>query len=121
MTLYVVFRTATSEVDTPTYNVIGDIHLYDVVQMKEQPMTYTSFIPTAPAEETQSPPTRESVAEPKVGGADETGDYKVIASIPPTNVEEESINVTQCPAYGLAAKAKVGGGDESITSQVYGL
>ena len=34
----VLFRTsATSEVDTPTYDVIGDMHLYDVVQMKEQP------------------------------------------------------------------------------------
>ena len=117
MTLNVVFRTATSKVDTPTHNVVGDIHLYNVVQPS---MTHTSFITTATAEETQSPPTRGSVAEPKVGGADETGDYEVIASIPPTNAEEESINVTQCPAYGLAAKAKVGGGDreEPITSQM---
>ena len=116
-----MFRTATSEVDTPTYNVIGDIHLYDVVQMKEQPTTYTSFIPSAPAEETQSPPTRESVAEPKVGGADETGDYKVIASTPPTNAEEESINVTQCPAYGLAAKEEERNQLQVKCEQVYGL
>ena len=113
-----MFRTATSEVNTPTHNVIGDMHLYDVVQMKEQPTTHTSFITTARAEETQSPPTCESVAEPKVGGADETRDYEVMLFAPPTNAEEESINVTQCPAYGLAAKAKVGGGEEPITSQM---
>ena len=98
MTLYVAFRTATSEVDTPTYEVIGD-HMYDVVQMKEQPTTHSDvFITTVRAKETQSPPTCGSVAELKVGGADQTGDYEVMLSTPPTNAEEESINVAQCPA-----------------------
>ena len=107
--------------DTPNYEVVEG-HLYDVVQMKEQPTTHcdvsTSFVTTARAEETQSPPTHGhgSVAESKVGGADQTEEYEVMLFAPPTNAEEESINVAQCPAYGLVATAKEGGAEEAITS-----
>ena len=114
--LNVIFRTATSEMDTRTPDNVED-HLYDVIPMQGQPTTCrdmsTSFITTARAEEAKSTPT---VAESKVGGADQTEEYEVMLFAPPTNAEEESINVAQCPAYGLVATAKEGGAEEAITS-----